>query len=415
MGTPTRRGARAATRGIALGLTLFAAAGRADPPTEDPRAPREQATLEAPGATPPIEPPEALRAFFIALARTEAGRGITRVTHLGDSSIGSDGLPHALRRHFQARFGDAGPGFVLLQPPSPSYANRTVRLEVRRSWRSCFIIHRCAADGRYGLGGVSAHSARGSATVIRPRDGRVVSRAELWYAAQPRGGRLGVRFGEHEEELLARADALEDRWHVVTQTPGRHPLEVRALGGGPARVYGVVLENEGPGVVWDSLSMIGAFTRRLLAHDEAHFAEQLARRSPDLVVFNYGGNDLRRVVDGRVDARGLEEETLRLLARTRAAVPSASCLLVGISDHTRSGDSVVQPRHVRAVIEAQRASALRAGCAFWDSTAAMGGPGSYRRWRMRGLAATDGKHLSEAGRRVLAARLHAALMAARER
>jgi lysophospholipase L1-like esterase len=368
---------------------------------------------DAPGATPPVEFPGALSAFYEALERTAAGQGITRVTNLGDSSIGLDSLPHGLRRRFQETFGDAGPGFVLVQPPSPSYGNRAVQLDVVEPWRFCFIIHRCADDGRYGLGGVHAQSPRGSLTRIRPRDGRTVSRAELWYAAQPRGGRLEVRFGAHEETIDTAGDALEDRWSAFAQAPGVHELRVRAAGGGPTRVFGVVLENEGPGVVWDSLSMIGAFTNRLLAHDEAHFAAQLARRRPDLVVFNYGGNDLRRVVNGRIGRGDLESETYRVLARTRAALPSGACLVIGISDHQRSGESEVEPEHVRTVLEAQRAAAERAGCAFWDSTAAMGGPGSFRRWNRAGLAGSDGKHLTEQGRAVIAARLYAALMHAR--
>ncbi len=390
-------------------------------PSEPAPAPSEVATPaavvepepDAPGSTPPIELAGNLRAFYAALARTAAGQGITRVTNLGDSSIGLDALPDGLRRRFQARFGDAGPGFVLVQPPSPSYGNRAVDLDVVAPWRFCFVIHRCERDGHYGLGGVSAESPRGALTRIRPRHGRAVSRAELWYAAQPRGGRIGLRFGAHEEEVGTAADALEDRWHTVTQPPGTHELRVSAAGGGRVRVFGVVLENDGPGVVWDSLSMIGAFTHRLLSHDEAHFARQIERRRPDLVVFNYGGNDLRRVVTGRAGRGDLEAETYELLARTRAALPDGSCLVVGISDHQRSGESEVEPAHVREVLTAQRAAAERAGCAFWDSTAAMGGAGSFARWMRRGLASSDGKHLSEAGRQVIAARLYAALMHAR--
>jgi lysophospholipase L1-like esterase len=156
--------------------------------------------------------------------------------------------------------------------------------------------------------------------------------------------------------------------------------------------------------------MIGAFTHRLLAHDEAHFARQLARRDPDLVVLNYGGNDLRRVVHGAVDREELAAETEALLSRVRAATPDASCLVVGINDHTRSGAARVHPRHVELVLAAQRDAATRAGCAFWSTTEAMGGAGSFGRWRRARMASSDGKHLSERGRRVIAARLYAALM-----
>lgn len=380
------------------------------PVEEAGRRPLLEPMPEHPGHTPAIENESALAAFAAALERTEAGEGITRVVHLGDSSIGMDGLPHGLRERFQRTFGDAGPGYVLLQAHSDSYRNRTVRISNAGRWDLCFIIRRCRRDGHYGLGGVTVESRRRVTTTIEPVAPRNISRAELWYLAQPSGGRVRVELGDRSVEVDTAATALEDRWQVIEGEPGPHEVRVTSLGGGPARAYGVVLENDGPGVVWDTLSMIGAFTNRLLAHDEAHFARQLARRDPDLVVLNYGGNDLRRVVHGAVDRDGLAGETEALLRRVREAVPEASCLVVGINDHTQSGATRVHPRHVDLVLDAQREAATRAGCAFWSVTDAMGGTGTFDAWRRRGMASSDGKHLSERGRRVVAARLHAAMM-----
>ena len=365
---------------------------------------------DAPGRTPALQRPAAVAPFFAALARTEREGAVARVTHLGDSSIGLDDFPNRLRAVYQRRHGDAGVGFVLLQPHTRSYANRGVWLRPGPEWELCFIIRRCARDGHYGLGGVTVSSRGGARTVVAPREGRSISRAELWYAAHPRGGRIGLRFGPGRSvELPTRADALEDRWHTLTREAGEHPVQVTAEGGGLARAYGVVLENEGPGVVWDTLSMIGAFTHRLLEHDEAHFAAQLAHRAPDLVVLSYGGNDLRRVVGGIVDEDGLADETARLLERVRRAVPDAGCLLIGINDHELSGPVEVEPEHVRAVVRAQRRATERAGCAYYDVVEAMGGPGSFEGWRRRGLASSDGKHLAPRGRAIIADRLVAAM------
>ncbi|MGF1468562.1 MAG: GDSL-type esterase/lipase family protein [Sandaracinaceae bacterium] len=369
-----------------------------------------------PGTNVPIEHVERLASFHRALRRTRAGGGdaVTRVVHMGDSSIGLDDFPHRLRRRFQERFGDAGPGFVLLQPHNPGYRNRTVRVRASPPWPGlCFIIRRCRRDGFYGLGGATVEAWGGARTRIAPASGRRVSTAELWYAAQPRGGRVAFRFGKADVEISTAGADLADRWHRLRQPPGRHTAEVRALGGGRSRAFGVVLENGGPGVVWDTLSMTGAFTPRLLAHDEEHFARQLAHRDPDLVVLGYGGNDLRRLVGGAVTPEGFRSETLRVLQRIRSAVPRSSCLVVAINDHLASGRLPVEPRHVQTLVDAQRTAAARAGCAFWDTTAAMGGTGTFRAWQRRGLAGGDGKHLSSRGREVLAARLFAAMLAAR--
>ncbi len=371
---------------------------------------------QAPGGAPPIERPEALAGFFEALDRTAAGApgAITRVVHLGDSSIGMDGLPHVLRGRFQGRYGDAGPGFVLLQPHSGDYLNRAASLSVAAPWDLCFIVRRCLRDGRYGLGGVSVDSPGGAESTIRPRDRRAVSRAELWYLAQPRGGRLAFHFGPGvAAEVDTRSERLEERWRELRRPAGAHTATVRALRGGRSRAFGVVLENDGPGVVWDTLSMIGAFTPRLLEHDAAHFAGQLQHRAPALIALNYGGNDLRRLTGGRATEAALTAETEQVLARVRGAVPAAGCLVVGINDHLRSGGAEVTAAHVSAIERAQRAAAARRGCAYWSTLDAMGGPGSFAEWARRGLAASDGKHLSPRGRQVIGHRLFAALEEAR--
>lgn len=385
-------------------------------PTETPViAALQEPRPDAPGITPPVESASALAPFFDALARTKRGEGITRVTHMGDSSIGRDNLPHILRTFFQEEYGDAGPGFVLLQPHSTSYLNRTVFLNTQRWDEICFIIRQCKRDGHYGLGGVSVESGRGASTLIRPKEGRVVSRAEIWYAAQPRAGTLRYRFGEGRPKLVdIRAPELEDRWLVEEREPGEHALRIDVVDG-TVRAYGAVLENDGPGLVWDTLSMIGAFTHRLLAQDEAHFANQLRRRDSDLIVLSYGGNDLRRIVDGNVDEAGLREETRQLLARVRTARPEAGCLLLGINDHLLSGVAHIKPEHTKTVIDAQRAAAHDTGCAFWDTLAAMGGPGTFRPWLKLGLARDDGKHITPRGRVVLGKRLHSAILHARDR
>ncbi|MCA9662559.1 MAG: hypothetical protein KC486_29735, partial [Myxococcales bacterium] len=89
--------------------------------------PAEDVVVLDPGA-PKIERPEALEGFFAALANTRRD-GVARVLHMGDSSIGMDGLPHAIRRRMQDHFGDAGPGFVLVDRFSKNYTSNVAKIE----------------------------------------------------------------------------------------------------------------------------------------------------------------------------------------------------------------------------------------------------------------------------------------------
>jgi peptidoglycan/xylan/chitin deacetylase (PgdA/CDA1 family)/lysophospholipase L1-like esterase len=357
------------------------------------------------------DPSGALFGFFEALARAEdpAERAIARVTHMGDSNLNRDDLPGFLRERFQRRFGDAGAGFVVMQPATEHDGHRGVRQTFASPWSTCSLLDRCAGDGRYGLGGVVASSRTVAETRFAVPTG--TTRVELWYATRPRGGTLEMSVdGTPVERIATRNDGIEDRWFEHAVAPGTREVRVRSVGTGPVRAYGVVFEGHGPGVVWDTISMTGAFTSRVLDHDETHFAEQLRRRRTDLVILHYGGNDLRRYLGGVVTAEAFAEETRALLRRVREARPGMACLLTGIGDHGKSGPMRVLPQHLEPLLEAQRTAARDAGCAFFDTYRAMGGPGAIYRWYRQGLAAGDLVHLTRDGRRLLAEWLYDALM-----
>jgi hypothetical protein len=49
-------------------------------------------------------------------------------------------------------------------------------------------------------------------------------------------------------------------------------------------LYGVAVERDGPGVVYDSLGLLGARANRLLNYDSAHIKNQLEQRGSNLIV-----------------------------------------------------------------------------------------------------------------------------------
>jgi lysophospholipase L1-like esterase len=128
-------------------------------------------------------------------------------------------------------------------------------------------------------------------------------------------------------------------------------------------------------------------------------------------MLSYGGNDLRRVVIGKVSGDEYVEEYLQVLEHIRAFDPSVPCLLTTITDHLRILTYDVKAEHVEVIVEAQREVARRAGCAFFDTYTAMGGRGSMAEWRKKKLAAPDLKHLNRAGRKVVGGWMYDAIIA----
>jgi lysophospholipase L1-like esterase len=368
----------------------------------------------------PIENVERLDYYYGQLTLTELAMpgAITRASQWGDSVIGGDGLTGRVRELLQGRFGDAGHGFHALSRYSVGYRHRGVRFQDRGGWESCHIIFRCRPEQRYGYGGVSTRSAGGGRSTWQTATagvGEHVSRFELWYAKHPEGGTFEISVdGRRVRTIETRSSTLVDAVETLLLPDGPHQIDVAAVGGGVARGYGVVLERDVPGVVWDELSQIGSFTQRLDYQDAEHVAAQVARRDTDLLVFIMGGNDVQRgASDLRRDTHAYEREYSRVIRKFRAGKPRASCLIMSLTDHGERVGGRVRSREIMPrLVAAQRKVAGAEGCAFFDTFRAMGGDGSIGRWQARRppLAAKDLIHPSAAGQRQLAAWLYQSLM-----
>jgi lysophospholipase L1-like esterase len=343
--------------------------------------------------------------FFEQLARTDASveGAVTRVGHWGDSAIGVDGIPGAIRRRMQTRFGDAGHGFHLMEPPNTSYRHREVKFSHNDGWSHCFIIQKCRKDGYYGLGGATFRSVAGGESFFAPHPKHSsghVSRFELFYAGQPNGGKIRLRVDKEEDIILeTAADELEDRFHLVEVEDGYHRLAVRAIGG-RVRLFGVVMERDGPGVVWDSYALVGAFTKRMRNFDPTHLHNQLEHRKTNLAVFTFGGNDMIR----RISMEDYVAEYREVIQLFRKARPEMSCLIMSPLDHgVRKGVRIETLPVVPKMVEAQREVAKLEGCAFFDTYEAMGGEGSAGRWfrRTPRLMGGDLGHATHKGHQVI--------------
>ena len=374
---------------------------------------------ELEGLVREVEDPSgrAMRPFYEALLRTaerDAG-AITRVAHYGDSSIAGDGITSTLWRRFQQRFGDAGHGFILIARGTMPYRHQDVRHDGNDEWRLIELVRAGLSDQHYGYGGVQYRSASGgTARFATAEDGPIgtnVSRYELWFQRHPRGGRVDFSIDRGERVTLdTEGEAMADDWHVIEVPDGPHRLDLRTIGGGESRLYGMVMEREGPGVVYDSLGMVGARGRRMLGYDPAHFARQHARRETNLIVLAFGGND----ADDRLTPEQFERDYRRMARMVRRARPEAACLLMAPLDQATRDErgNITTLAPVPIIVEAQRRAARAEGCAFFDTYAAMGGEGAMRRWFRSEprLAFGDYRHATPAGYTVIGNMLYKALL-----
>ncbi|APR82312.1 putative periplasmic protein [Minicystis rosea] len=370
-----------------------------------------------------IEDPSghALDPFFAALLAVEqkAPKSIARISYYGDSIVASDFVTATLRRRLQKRFGDAGHGFMLMANAWPGYFHNDVVRFAAPGWTVSRVVGPFAKDGLYGLGGVSFRAEGPGvfskfATTTSGAFGQKVSRFVLDYLEQPNGGTMEVLVdGKPRETIETRADAPKSALRVYEVPDGSHELTVRVTSAN-VRAFGVWMERDEPGVVLDALGIQGCRIRFLDQTDDAHWAEQLRMRDPQLTVFQYGMNESE---DGELYPLDQYEATMKaVLQQVKTARPNAACLLVGPLDRAeKKADGSFRSRPVVPKLAAlQRKVAGEVGCGYWDTLGAMGGFGSMSIWYQRGLGGADLAHPSSAGAEVLGNWVYLALMEAYE-
>jgi lysophospholipase L1-like esterase len=447
---------------------------RGKPPVE-PRPPIGSASLGA-GAAPQTSdepraeagflhvPRGALDALFRALdaAERRAPDGRTLLVFFGDSHTSGDAMTSRLRALWQARFGDAGRGLVAAgRPRARHYYQRDVRYGASGAWRSA--VGGTRDPEPYGIAGLRVYGDKKGAqlwvqTCAECKAGTQVAQFEILYHAALDRGLLRYRVDDRPwQQLSAKTAQIEPPHparHVIPVPEGPHRLTLEHGGGGGLDLYGVVMERLRPGVIVDSLGVVGRRLGSLRSWDWSIIGEQLATRDPRLVVLQYGTNEAD---DPTIDLEALARHYDDMIRRIRAAAPVASILILGPPDmgvreagaacdrSNRAGrekpragtvrgpralprdvadagvDAEVIPECqwrtpgiVREIIAVEHAAAVRNGVAFFDTFAAMGGADRMDGWYAGEprLAYKDRVHFTDLGYQLWADELSKALLAA---
>lgn len=355
----------------------------------------------------PIEQPKgqaALARFHAALADLEAGRdddGKVRVLLYGASHTQADVYPGYLRAYLQTRFGDGGSGFLSLHRVNNFFRYTSWSIDETKGWTVEHAQRREARkDGLFGLLGASGSSAnKRDKTLLIPSSGTRAGQYELYYLAQPGGGSFRLLVdGNKLATVDTDAKQIGPGYHAFTVDEGEHVIEVRVVGDGEVRIFGITAEREQPGVVVDTLGIAGTRASNMLDWNEAIHADNLAHRKPDLIVLAYGTNE---ATDEDQSISRYKANLREVIGRLQRAAPQASCLLVGPGDFPRELDDdvwTVRPRVIE-IVEAQRDVAYELGCGFWDMMAFMGGSNSMHTWATSRpqMASKDHIHLTKRG------------------
>jgi lysophospholipase L1-like esterase len=373
------------------------------------------------GADHPVEDPaNALDSFYASLARTDARapQSITRVTHYGDSPITNDGITGTVRRLMQTRFGDAGHGFILMDRPWAWYGHDAISFTPGGGWNADAMMNAKVSDGGFGLGGVTFRATGpGKYTRFGPASqgetGKNFSRMDVYYLQQPGGGEFSVNVNDRDARTVSTSgDSMRSGFfEVKAPQSGANNFDVRTVSG-EVRLFGAVLENDGPGVVYDSLGVNGAYAGLLAtAMNEAHWMEQLQHRKPNLVILNYGTNESQYATPGQLER--YDRDLREVVRRVRLALPGVSIMIVSPMDRGQPapGGKIITKPSIPLIVDLQRRVALETNCAFFNTYTAMGGEGTMAKWAAlpKRLVRSDLTHPTAEGAEIVGRLIYEAL------
>ena len=320
-----------------------------------------------------VDERRSLAPFFGRLAELERGDEVVRPLRIaiyGDSNLTSDFLPGHLRRVLQARYGDAGHGWVSLSRPWGSYRHEDVS---NAGFWPMFKLYapttHIAHDKQYGFANMAAESNEigasawaGTTKDPKSKVGQSVSRFELHYLKQPRGGSFTVQIDRKDVRTIeTRAPAFEAGIETFEVDDGPHELRCVVRGDGKVRLFGASLDRSPaangdepgkPGIQIDSLGAGALNYERLtwVANDTRR--PQLVRRAYNLVVIWLGMN-VMFVPPNREYAK-------TFITELQAALPSVPLLVLGPGDTVKEGQTKSDPRII-AVSKQMREVAAETG------------------------------------------------------
>lgn len=415
---------------------------------------------DAAGTVSVPEPPKPrtgeLARFYTALDGLSAGtrKDHVRVLWLGDSHGQADFWSGKLRSSLQKRFGNGGPGFVHVA--YKGYRHDGVELILKDKWTVTPpnpATSKVTGDGVLGLGGLlTSPKNPGAQAAVEIRDAALTGKLhwDFCYRFTKAGDEISLTLNGKKPVVLKAGQKLGKQtlqhMKLTSEAPptnggsesvkGNPPkkddppqkedpakkedpnkkadspekkkgprLTVEPVSGYPS-FCGVVVETdptEAPGVVLDVAGINGARYTTALAWDEEAWMAEVMRRSPELIIFEYGTNESG---DVGIKPETYEDRIERLIGRVRRKKPETDCVILA---PTERADQEERSARIRDIF---RSAAKANGCYFWDTIEVMGGKGAMRAWRDENppKGAKDGVHLTVRGYYELGEKLAADLL-----
>lgn len=319
-----------------------------------------------------------------------------RVMHYGDSQIEGDRITGIIREELQDKFGGMGPGIIpIIQTVGSINTGQSATAELTRG------IAYGLADER------GRNSAYGPMAQVAYLDTTIT--VSVW-------PRTKEQMHCHEfTRVTVLADNINSNLYITCKGDRRvieptkemqritfhfdEPQQRVSLSmAGYANLYGILLDGD-DGISVDNVPMRGCSGTMFTAISRTQLSDYYQKENVRLILLQYGGNSVPYLNTEKAITNYAQtmERQIRYL---KGLAPKAKIMLIGPSDMSTliKGSWQTYPK-LPAVIDTLRATANRAGAAYWDIYQVMGGHNSMAQWCSQNppLAGSDHIHFSKLG------------------
>lgn len=344
---------------------------------------------------------EALQSFFAKLDAIQMDSNQVAVVHIGDSHIQADFLSGAVRKKLQAKFGNAGRGFVFPYNIARSGGALDVKFAHTGAWEYC-TIKRGYATCNLGVSGFTVSPSEDasfsidvSASTETEASFNKVTFIGQYGSFLPTGANGNFAPIKENGHTVIHFDELQEKLDF------KPAFEKNLL----PELQGMVLENGQPGILYHALGVNGSTVSQYLR--SSHFESQINDLDASLVIISFGTNDSYTTAS-KFCAKCAKEKYRTLVARIRSKNPNAAILLTTPPDHyfnrKHPNSNVAQLRNKLLELSEEE------DIAIWDLYEVMGGENSIVDWKRDDLARGDLIHFTAPGYELQGDLLYQALM-----
>jgi lysophospholipase L1-like esterase len=155
-----------------------------------------------------------------------------------------------------------------------------------------------------------------------------------------------------------------------------------------AQIYGFILENNKPGILYDTVGVNGA---TYSDYYKEFFIQQAVLLNPDLIIISLGTNES---FSKKFDVKEFISNVDRLTSTFKKELPATNIILTVPPDSLRDRR---KNWNIPAIRSAMISYCKNNDLAYWDLFSVMGGTGSILKWQTNKLASKDHIHFLTRG------------------